>query len=612
MRRYIDRVCVWAVAVGAMLALFAPVQRAIADSDGTKVLQVPIRSDGPASLDPVVGSTVYDNIAASQVYETLLEFKYLVRPETVKAPQQVLQPLLLTEMPQVSSDGLVFHFKLKPGVRFADDPCFPGGKGREVKPSDVFYSWKRMADDSNDPKSWWLFKDEIAGFDKYRDEQNAAKLAGGKFDYDAPVPGMKVINDHEFEVVLTRAVQQFIYKISMFQLSVLPREAVEKYGKEFGKHPVGTGPFTLDSWEQRKSIAFARNPNYHHCVFPTECDDDLKAAGYSKAAGTALPIVDRLEFTFFVQDEPMWQEFENSKLGYVEVPSEYYEKAFNKRTRKLRPSYAERGIIDHRKLLLDVIFDGFNMEDPVVGGYSPEKRALRQAISLALDYEEINQSFYNGTVLVFDGVIPPGLDGYPKDGKAPKNYRGPAIDRAKALLAKAGYPGGKDKDGNQLTIQYYTSRGANSPEQTEMRKRQLAAIGVKLDDRLVDFSQLNERVSKKLCQMFSFAWASDYPDAEDNLAILYGPNHAPGSNSFNYNLPEYDKMYTEAQVMPPGPARTAMYEKMRDLAIEDVPFCGSLARTRFYLVNPWLKNYKPTEDFWTWYKYLDVDDSKRP
>jgi ABC-type transport system substrate-binding protein len=602
-----------AVVSAASLGILGPTPRASAGDDGKKVVQLPIRSDGPKSLDPVFGSTVYDNIACSQVYEPLLDFKYLVRPEVVKSPQQVLDPLLLAEMPRVSTDGLTYHFTLKPGVHFADDPCFPGGKGRELKSSDVFYSWKRMADDGNQPKSWWLFENQIVGFDDYRKAQNARVSAkAGAFDYDAPVTGLKVINDREFEVTLTRPIQQFIYKLTMFQFAIVAREAVVKYGKDFAKHPVGTGPFVLDLWEPGKSLSFNRNPNYHHCVYPSECDDDLKAAGYAKAAGTPLPIADRLEFTMYVQDEPMWLNFEAGKLGYVEVPSEYFDKAFNKRTKKLKAAYADRGITDHRKLLLDEIFDGFNMEDPVIGGYTPEKKALRQAISLALDFEEINQSFYNGIVLVFDGVIPPGLDGYPKDGKAPKNYRGPNIDRAKELMAKAGYPDGKGKDGKPLRIQYFTQRGANSPEQTEMRKRQLAAIGVQLEDRLIDFSELIEKVSHKECQMFSFAWASDYPDAEDNLALLYGPYEAPGSNSFNYKQSDYDQMYLQCQIIPPGPERTALYEKMRDRAIEDVPFCGSMARTRFYLVNPWLKNLKPTEDFWTWYKYLDVDDSKRP
>jgi len=591
----------------AVVVLAAPVALA----QGPKVVQLPIRTDGPKSLDPVRGSTTYDNMACSQVYETLLEYKYLVRPEVIKSPDDVLQPLLLAEMPRISADGLTYHFTLKPGVRFVDDPVFPGGRGRDVTSGDVIYSWKRLADDSNQPKGWWLFEDQVQGFDDYRKAQNAAAMSGGKFDYDAPVSGLKIISSSEFEVTLTRPVRQFIYKLAMFQTSVVCREAVETYGREIGKRPVGTGPFMLDLWEPGKRLNLKRNPTYHESYYPSECDDDLRAEGYAKAAGTRLPIPDRIEFTMFVQDEPMWLEFDAGKIAYTEVPAEYFEKAFNKRTHKLRPSFADRGIVAHSKLLLDFIFDGFNMDDRVIGGYTPERRALRQAICLALDYQEISDTFYNGINLVFDGPIPPGLDGYPKDGKAPKNFRGPNLDRARDLLAKAGYPGGKDASGNQLTIEYYTSRGGNNAEQTEMRKRQLSEIGVKLDARLVDFSELIEKINIKACQMFSFAWASDYPDGENNLALFYGPYEAPGSNSYNYKQADYDEMYLKAQVMPPGPERTAHYEKMRDRIIEDAPYAGSMARTRFYLVNPWAKNLKPSEDFHTWFKYLDVDDSKR-
>ncbi|MEX2217205.1 MAG: ABC transporter substrate-binding protein [Phycisphaerales bacterium] len=575
-------------------------------STGSKVIQLPIRTDGPKSLDPVRGSTVYDNVACSQIYETLLEYKYLVRPLE-------LQPLLLTEMPATPDGGKTWRFKLKPAVRFADDPCFTGGKGREITSADVFYSWKRLADDRNDPKGWWLFEDQIVGFDDYRKAQNAAAKREGKFDYDAPVPGLRILSPTEFEVELTRPVQQFLFKLAMFQTSVVAREAVDKYGIDLGKRPVGTGPFILDRWEPGKSLSLNRNPSYHQAVYPSELPKDEAEArrdtelGLTRPAGTRLPIPDRLEFTMFVQDEPMWLSFRAGKIGYTEVPSEYFEEAFNKRTRRLRPEYRARGIQDHANLLLDFIFDGFNMHDSLLGGYTDEKKALRQAISLALDYEEINQSFYNGICIVYDGPIPPGLDGHPKDGRHEKAYRGPSLDRAKALLAKAGYPDGKGLP----PIDYYTSRGGNSQEQSEMRKRQLAAIGIQLNVNLVDFSELIERVNRKGAPMFSFSWATDYPDAENNLALFYGPFETPGSNSYNYRRQDYDALFVEAQTMPPGPERTALYEKMRDMVIEDCPYTGALARTRFYLINPWLKNLKPTEDFWNWYKYLDVDDSRR-
>jgi len=303
-----------------------------------------------------------------------------------------------------------------------------------------------------------------------------------------------------------------------------------------------------------------------------------------------------------VPDPPMWLDFQSGALGYTQTPAEYFEQAFNRRTRRLRKEFADRGIVSHAVPLLDFIFRGFNMQDPVVGGYTPQKRALRQAISLAMDLEETNESFYNGTVIVYDGPIPPGLDGYPPDGRGPVSFRGPDVDRAKALLAEAGYPGGAGLP----EIEYWTDNSGNSAEQVQLVRRQLGQIGVRVNPRMVDFATLIETINNKRAQMFSFAWHSDYPDAENNLALFYGPNQAPGANHFNYENAEYDALYESIRAMPPGPERTAVYERMRDMIQADTPFVGSMARTRFYLVHPWLKNFKPSEDFHNWYKYIDV------
>jgi len=562
---------------------------------GLKVISLPMRTDGPKNLDPALGSTVYDNMGCSQIYETLLETKY--------TDTKAYQPLLLTELPTTSDGGTTWHFRLKEGVRFQDDPCFAGGKGREMVAGDVFYSWKRLADKKNGLKNWWLIKDTILGFDAFKDAQNAAET----FDYDAPVEGFRTINDHEFEVVLARPVYRFLWTLTMFQTSVVPREAVEYYGLDFPSHPVGTGPFVLDTWVPKSSLTLNRNPTYHGGVYPSDWSEQDKAAGLGEAAGTPLPIPDRIEFTMYVQDQPMWLQFDTGRLALTQVPAENFEMAFNKRSQKLKRTWRKRGIKSFAVPLLDFIFIGFNMEDPLLGGYDDAHKWLRQALSLALDWDERNDTFYNRLNIIYDGPIPPGLDGYPEGGRAPVSYRGPDIQRARELLAKAGYPGGEGLP----PIQYFTNRGGNSSEQTEMLKRQLAKIGVRLDVQLVDFSTLIQNVNNKKAPMFSFAWSSDYPDAENNLALFYSPNVSPGSNHYNYNRPEYDRLYEQILVMPPSPERTKIYEKMRDMIIEDAPYMGSMARTRHYLVQPWLRNAKPTERYWGWYKYLDVDESKR-
>jgi ABC-type transport system substrate-binding protein len=542
-------------------------------------------------------------MASAYVYETLLEYEYLTRPYKLK-------PLLLEAMPEVSEDGKTFTFKLRDDIFFHDDPCFPEGKGRKVVTDDVFYSLKRMADQSNQPKSWWLMQDTIKGFDDYKKEQNEAD----EFDYGVPVSGMVKINDREFQIVLNKPFYRFIYTLAMFQTSVLPHEAVDHYGLKLSRHPVGTGPFLLDSWETGVRMVYRRNPNYRDVRYPADpgMNEDGtppylgyekdRALGLYESAGERLPLADEVVLTMFPIPQPMWLKFLNQEIDYTRVPAESIPQAFIKRKGTLRPAFVEKGIRYVPLPLLDFIYNGFNMEDPNFGGYTDQKKWVRQAISLAIDLEEVNQAFYQGSNLIYDGPIPNGLDGHPEGHRAKVNYRGPNLQKAKALLAKAGHPNGEGLP----KLAFYTSRQPQSVAMAYMTRRKLKKIGVKMEVNSVDFSELSEKLREKSAPFFGLAWGSDYPDAENNLQLFYGPFKSPMSNSFNYDRPEYNKLYDEVRVMQPSPERTAKYEKMRDMIIEDVPMIGSMARTRNYLIHDRLKNFKPEETFSNWVKYLTV------
>jgi oligopeptide transport system substrate-binding protein len=589
--RVLAAVCVLSVLAGSVAA-------SAQSGAPAKVLQLPMRTDGPRSIDPGRGSTTYDAMASSQFYETLLTNSY--------ADPGRLEPLLLAEMPTTQDNGKTWRFRLKEGVRFHDNECFPGGRGRTVTTDDVFYSIKRLADRAaTGEQNWWLLENTILGLD----EAYAAQRDAGIFDYAAPIEGLRKINDLEFEIVLRQPVYRFLYILSMFQTSVVPREAVERYGKDFGFRPVGTGPFVLDTFVPKQSLTGNRNPNYHHVRYPAagEWSAADRRARLHRSAGQRVPFVDRIEFTMYVQDQPMWLEFNQGNLGYTQVPEEYFLEAFDRASRSLKETYTARGVRTHDDQLLDFIFRGFNMEDPLLGGYTPEKRALRQAIALAIDLEEINQTFYNGLPTIYDGPIPPGLDGHPENGRAPVSYRGPNLELARQKLAEAGYPNGEGLP----PIQFYTSVSSLNTQVAEMTKRQLERVNIRFEPTFLDFAPLIQLVNRKQAPMFGFAWGSDYPDAENNLALFYSPNESPGSNHYNYKNTEYDRLYEQILTMQPGAERTVIYERMRDMVIEDVPFIGSQGRRRYYLINPWLLNAKPTERFHSWYKFLDVDDSRR-
>ena len=588
-----------ALAALSLLGLGACGGPADAATEGEKSFHYPIRSAGPGSMDPVRGSTTYDNQACSLVYETLLQYKYLHRPLT-------LEPLLCRSMPTKSDDGTAYTFELKEGVLFHDDPCFPDGRGRELVAEDFVYSIKRLADKGIGTKNWWLLENTIKGFDEWREAQNAE---GHEFDYDAPCEGLVALDRYTIQITLNQPVTRFLYILAMFQTSVVPREAAEMYGTAFSRHPVGTGPFTMreEDWKTSKSLDFHRFEGYRDDYYPSEWTEEDEQRGLHLAQGQKLPIVDHVRVNCFVQDQPMWLMFRTGKLDYAQIPAENYTDAIRKRTKTLKKKYREEGISYHPVPLLDFIFRGFNMDDDVVGGYTDEKKKLRQAISLAIDLKEFNDTFYNSQNILYDGPIPPKLRGHPEGHFTDKAYRGPQLERARKLLAEAGYPGGEGLP----PITYYTSLAANSSEQTEMMSRQLAQIGIKLTPVLLEFPQLIAAIDKKKAMMFSFAWGSDYPDGENNLALFYGPNESPGSNHFNYKNSEYDRLYEQILSMEPSQERDVIYETMRDMLLEDVPYIGSMARTRNYLGTPWLKNFKPTEDFWNWPKYLDVDESLR-
>ncbi|MHC4957878.1 MAG: ABC transporter substrate-binding protein [Planctomycetota bacterium] len=570
---------------------------------GLKVLRVSMPSDGPQSLDPVRGSSVYDNRVCSHIFDGLVQYKYLKRPYE-------LEPNLLEAMPEISEDGRTYTMRLKEGVYFHDNKCFEatGGKGREVVASDVFFSWKRMADDDNQSRSWWLLAGKIVGFDEYREAQNEAAT----FGYDAPVEGLRLFDDdkYKFQIVLKEPVTPFLYILAMFQTFVLPREAHEYYGAAIARNPVGTGPYMLRSWKdwvRGLRITLYRNPSYRDDRYPSEWMPEDEKAGLHLDAGKKLPFADRIDASFFTETQPRWLEFVSRNLDFTTVAAENFGEAFIKRTRKLRRRWRDKGVTAHEISQLDFIYRGFNMEDPVVGGYTDEKRALRRAIHLAMDLEEFNDAFYNSTCVVYDGPIPPGLVGHPDGHLIEGANQGPDLDRARAELAKAGYPGGKGLG----KIDMYTSSGGQSKEMSEMMQRQLRRIGVELNVHITEWTTFSEAIHNKKASMFGMAWSSDYPDAENNLAIFYGPNSSPGSNSFNYQNPEFDKQYKLILAMPNGPEREKIMTEMRDTLIRDVPYMGSMARLSHYLVRPWLKNCKPTTVFSGWWKYLDVDESKR-
>ncbi len=585
-----------------------------------KILRFQVAGE-PTTTDPAFIGDLYDSYVSRQVYDPLLQFRYAQKT-------QQLQPLLLENMPEkvLHEDGKVtYKFKLKQGVYFHDNRCFSktNGKGRELVAADVFYSWKRMADwsgmakpgeDKKIPSNWPVFAGKIVGFDAYHDEQTKiAKRDETPFNYDVPVEGLVLKNKYEFEVVLNQDDVSFLWWLARARTAVVPREAVEYYGRTAFQHnPVGTGPFMLadpeTDWQtDKRRYLFKRNPNYHE---------------------QGLPRLDGVEIHYFQATNSSWLEFKAGKLDIINLAPEYYQDVFStlkgspkkrkerkKVAKEVKPQWIKAdsrraGIQLYIEPLLDMIYFGFNMQDPILGHSEDEKqdlrnRYLRQAIAYAIDWEDRNSIFYDGMATIYDGPIPPGLAGHPNPEveEAWPTYRPQDLVRARELLAKAGYPDGEGLE----PILFYISSEGGGREVRENLQEHLRTINVELKPREPMWGTFIDEVQKGKAQMFAMAWSTDYPDPENNLSIFYSENKPPGNNNFSYNNPEYDGLYREIATMQDSPERTEKLIAMRNIILEDVPMIGSLARTVYRLAYRWVKNFHPVYSSCHWTKYVDLD-----
>ena len=545
------------------------------------------------TFDPAQCSDQYSAICQAQVYETLYQYKYLARPYDV-------EPLLAASLPEVTDSGRVYRIRLKPGIRFADDPCFPGGNGREVKAADFVYSVKRMADERNRTTGWWIYEGKIVGLDEFRKRSGALPpLPDSLYPdlYDAPVEGLRALDDTTLQLTLTKAYPYFKYILAMPYAALVAREAVDRYGVEFMNHPVGTGPFVLREWRRGLRLVFERNPGYRHGVYPSEGSREDSLRGLLADAGKALPFVDRVEIGIFEESQPMWLNFLRGYLDRVPtIPKDNYEQVVAS-DRSLREGLGVKGLTLIPKEELDLTYVFFNMEDPVLGRH----KKLRQAMALAYDIETVIKLFYNGQAVRAVSPIPPGLFGYDSAYKNP--YARYDVEKARTLLAEAGFPGGKGLP----EFEYLTQSNTTSRQMGEHFIQDMAAIGLKIRLAAVTWPEFIDRMKRKKGQIVGAAWGADYPDPENFLQLLYGPNASPGENSANYKNAEYDKLYRAMAVMADTPERLAIIRRMQDILAEDAPWIVNTHRLRLTLSYDWLGNFKPSTVVDEPSKYVRVD-----
>ena len=568
-----------------------------------KVLRFAFRSV-ETGFDPQRVDDVYSSAVCSEIFESLLEFDYLARPYT-------LVPLVAESVPTPEDGGRTYTFRLRKGIYFADDPVF-GGKRRELTAADAAYAIKRLRDPRNRAPYGWLFQDNLLGLDELYDEA----LQTGRFDYDRPIPGIEIVDRYTLRLRLKNPDYTFLYRFALPQTAPVAREVVDAYGEDTMAHPVGTGAFRLAEWRRRQKIVLEKNPDYRGRTLDTtfaDLDRPEHRQLIAELRGKTLPQLDRVEIYPMDQSQPRFLSFMSGTHDLIqELPMSFIGEVFP--AGELAPALAAADVRVQQVVAASIWYAQFNMEDPVVGGYTAERVALRRAITLAFDRPQAIAVLEKDQALPAHGPIPPDLIGYDPTLVSDQQDYDPA--RAAALLDLYGWvdadgDGWRDQpDGTPLTIDYMYTVGGDNREYAALWERSLRRVGVRLEARAVQFSdQLRDRKAGKY-MLASGAWAADWPDGQNFLALLYGPN-APDLNDTRFHLPEYDRLYEQSLLLPAGPERDRLYREMTRLMLVYAPWRLMYFRKWTYLSRPWVLGYLVHPLYQTRLLYLDLDAAGR-
>jgi oligopeptide transport system substrate-binding protein len=566
------------IAALALLVLFS------ACSKNQNVSERALHITAPSDIkgfDPMMASDVGSAAQIAKVYEGLLTYHWL------KVPFELV-PNLAEEMPTISKDGMTYIFKIKKGVHFQDDPAFPGGKGRELEASDFVYSIKRHADSKNQSEGWWVFDGKIQGLNDWRKKYEKFPAA----NYDEVVEGLKALDKYTLQIKLAKVFPQFLYSLAMPFTYVVAKEAVAKYGKEFINHPVGTGPYVLPVFDNRKHLVFSKNPTFREKYFPKDASPEFK--DMLTDAGKKLPLVDKIVVDVMVESQPAWLKFNKGETDYLYIPKDNYTTAVS--NNKLSKTMTDKGVFLKVTPGLDVYFIGFNFDVKIF-----QNTNLRRAMSLAFDQKTANELFYNNTGFPAESVAPPGIAGNVPAFKNP--WRGPNVDLAKKYLAMAGYPDGKGLP--EITLDTFSSTSAR--QKAEFFQKQMEKVGIKIKVVTNLSPELQAKIKRRSTMLIDYGWIGDYPDTENFLQIFYGPNSSPGANNSNYNNPEFNKGYEVVSKMQDSPARTALYEKMNQFLANEAVAIFTVHTQSYMLQQKWVKNYHDSDFIFDFHQYLNVD-----
>jgi len=580
------------------LALLAATAAA---ADMSKTLRVAFAA-AETGFDPAVGGDIYSAYVQRAIFDPLYKYDYLARPYRIV-------PNVAAAMPEISPDGKTWTIRVKPGIYFADDPAFKNAK-RELTAADYVYSWKRILDPGMRSNNLQVFEGKIVGAEPIV----SAAREGAKFDYDAPMEGLQAVDRYTIRLKLNFPSYDLLAELTTSPTAAVAREAIEAYGDE--KHwtmanPVGTGPYRLKEWRRAQRIVLEANPGFRDETFPESPTPENRTL-MARMRGKKLPIIGRIEISIIDESNPRLLAFQNRELDYVTVPADLPRNVLGP-DNKLKPELAEQGIVLEHGVQPAITYTFFNMEDPVVGGYTKEKIALRRAIGMAFNVDEEINIIRQGQAEPATQPIPPNVAGYDPNIRDRQKYD-PAA--AKALLDKFGYvdrdgDGWRDlPDGKPLKLVMGSDTSALLRQYDELWQRSLKAVGIRIEFVKQKWPDLLKMARYGQLQMWFLGNINTTPEGFAFMSLLYGP-HAGFSNLARFNLPEFNRLYEKARTLPDSPERTLVFRKMSELVNAYSPWMLNAYRYENVLYQPWMLGVKYSVFDWHAWKYYDIDLERR-
>ncbi len=631
----------------------------------------------PKHLDPVRSYSANEYAFLAQIYEPPLQYHLLLRPYQLVPLSALEVPVaqyfdaagnpLPADAPLASIAYSDYLIRLRPDLRFQPHPAFalnaagdprylrlterdldginrladfPQTGTRAVTADDFAHQIKRLAAPWLHSPIAGVMQEHIQGFKDLSERlaliEDKDPIARVQALREARLSGVEVVDPHSVRIRINGKYPQFTYWLAMPFFAPMPWEAEVFYAQPGMKernivldwYPVGTGPFMLTENNPNLRMVLARNPNFWGEPYPTEGMPGDREAGLLADAGRPMPLVDQAIYSLEKEDIPRWNKFLQGYFDSSGVPSDSFDQAVRfggDGGPQLTDEMQDKGIDLLTSVETSIFYMGFNMLDPVVGGYTEPARLLRQAISIAVDYEEFVSIFANGRGLIAQGPLPPGIFGH-REGEAGINpivyewrdgrsvRRG--LDQALALMEQAGFPGGRDpKTGRALSINYEAvATGPDDKARLTWIRKQFEKLGIDLVIRSTDYNRFQEKMRNGTGQVYMWGWNADYPDPENFFFLLYGPNGKvkhQGENASNYSNPEFDRLFDQMKFMPDGPERQAVVDQMVEIARRDAPWAWGFYPKAFSLHHQWLHNASPNSMANNTLKYRRIDAELR-